>query len=83
MMTRLNALELHEVKSSNLVRLGYDLTSSTLVVEFKSGTKYAYAGVGEKLYYALLGARSIGAYFHADIRSKFLGVKLVPEPVHA
>jgi hypothetical protein len=69
-MIELNEIELKEVKSSNITRIGYDAESSTLVVEFKGSGKYAYTGVPEKEYQELLEAKpSIGSHFHAQIRS--------------
>jgi hypothetical protein len=68
-MIELNEIELKEVKSSNIARIGYDAESSTLVVEFKGSGKYAYAGVPEKEYLELLEAKSVGQHFHAKIRS--------------
>jgi hypothetical protein len=71
----LQEIELKEVKSSNILRIGYD--AGTLVVEFKSGTKYSFSGVTEKEHQELMEAKSIGSHFHAKIRSKYTGTKIV------
>lgn len=73
-------IELEEVKSSNIMRVGYDAESSVLVVEFKSGTKYFFSDVPAKEHKELVEAKpSIGAHFHAKIRSndKYKATKMV------
>ena len=69
-------IELQEVESGNIARIGYDKESQTLVVEFKHGGKYAYKDVPEETHQALIEAKSIGGYFHSAIRHKFESVKL-------
>ena len=59
------------VTSSNLAAIGYDASAKVLHVEFKNGTVYEYTGVPEDTYAALLGAESLGSYFHGHIRSEF------------
>lgn len=70
-------IELREVKSSNISRVGYDAEKCVLVVEFKSGTKYSFFGVTVKEHAELLKAKSVGSHFHARIRNKYEGTKIV------
>lgn len=69
-------MEWHEVKSSNLKKVGYDSERTVLGVVFKSGSEYHYEGVSEDQFQDLLGAESVGKHFNANIKSAFEG-KLV------
>ena len=71
----LEEIELKEVKSSNILRIGYD--AGTLIVEFKSGEKYSYSGVTVKEHQELTEANSVGSHFHAKIRLKYQGKKIM------
>ncbi len=73
---RPSEIELREVASGNIARIGYDKELLTLVVEFKHGGKYAYKGVTGEEHQALVEAKSIGSHFAAFIRRKYEGVKL-------
>lgn len=59
------------VKSSNIEAVGYDESTKTLTIRFKSGSTHSYADVDKLTYERLLSAQSVGKYFHANIRSKF------------
>lgn len=67
---------MQSVISSNLVAVGYDADNKTLYVTFKNGATYAYSGVPEPTYQALLGAESLGSFFHTTIRSEFPYTKM-------
>ncbi|WIF96213.1 KTSC domain-containing protein [Caminicella sporogenes] len=58
------------VSSSNLVAVGYDRNSRTLVIRFHNGT-YAYSGVPEEIYKGLLNASSKGHYHHVYIKNSY------------
>ena len=58
------------VSSSNLVSVGYDESSMTLRVKFKSGT-YDYYNVPKSIFDGLLSASSKGSYHHAYIKNSF------------
>ncbi len=64
-------MERQPVSSSNLVSVGYDEDSSTLEVEFKSGTVYRYLNVPSFEYERLMAASSHGIYFNANIKDKY------------
>ena len=57
------------VQSSNIASVGYDLSSSTLEIEFESGGIYQYSGVPQDVYKGLMSAESKGKYFHQNIKN--------------
>lgn len=59
------------VSSSNLISVGYDAESGTLEIEFKGGRVYQYFSVPESVYLALVGAGSVGGYFHAHVKDAY------------
>lgn len=64
------------VTSSNIVSIGYDLGSSTLEIEFKDGRIYQYFDVPEAIFHDLIGAPSVGSYFHREVRGRFQYARL-------
>lgn len=72
----LHNLALRQVTSSNVKAVGFHPETGTLVVEFKSGSKYAYHGVTDVQAKALEGAESVGGHFAKHIRPHFVGVPL-------
>jgi len=56
------------VSSSNLASVGYDPTSATLEIEFRSSGIYQYYGVPEDVYEGLMGAGSKGTFFDQSIK---------------
>lgn len=62
----------HEkVTSSNLHSVGYDVPTSTLEVQFRSGGVYRYFRVPQHLFTGLLGAPSKGQYLHRFIKGSY------------
>ena len=59
-----------EVDSSNIDAVGYDETTQTLEIEFRNGV-YQYEDVPEDVYEDLMGADSIGSFFHECIRDVY------------
>jgi hypothetical protein len=57
--------------SSNLRSARYDTATNTLVIEFRSGRVYKYAGVPTTIYEGLLRASSAGRYFNRWIRKRY------------
>ena len=51
--------------------IGYDESSLTLEIEFRSGEVWQYLDVPASVYYAMLVSKSIGQFFQAHIRNKF------------
>jgi hypothetical protein len=63
-------MERISVSSSNLVSVGYDEDSSTLEVEFNSGT-YQYYDVPLYIYEELMAAGSLGSYLHQNVKNTY------------
>jgi len=59
------------VSSDNLMSVGYEPSSMTLEIEFKSGRIYQYFDVPETVYQELMTAPSHGKFFNAYIRSVY------------
>lgn len=55
-----DALVMHPVRSSNVQSVGYDAELLVLVVQFKNGLRYEYAGVEPEVHAGLMAADSVG-----------------------
>lgn len=64
------------VNSSNLASVGYEPSSLTLEIEFKSGSVYQYFDVPETEWQSLMQASSHGTYFNAHIKYNYRYTKL-------
>ena len=64
-------MERAAVTSSSISEIGYDATSSTLEIMFADSRIYQYFDVPESVYRELLGAGSIGQFFHREIRGTY------------
>ena len=69
-----------EVKSSQLVSVGYDAEKQIMEVEFKNAV-YRYTDVPPETHAALMSAESLGKYFGKEVRGKFAYQKLDPEVI--
>lgn len=58
------------VTSTNLKAIGYDENTSTLRIEFHSGT-YEYLNVPIQVFESLLNSSSKGKYHHAYIKNSY------------
>ncbi len=56
------------VSSSNIASIGYDLSNSTLEVEFLNGGLYKYYGVSESTYNDFMNASSKGTFLDQQIK---------------
>ena len=65
MMTR------QRVTSSNIASIGYDSSTSTLEIEFNTGSIYEYSNVSSNINAALMSASSHGTYFNANIKGRY------------
>ncbi|MFB2660930.1 KTSC domain-containing protein [Shewanella mangrovisoli] len=63
-------MERQPIESSNLVSVGYDENTSTLEIEFRSGT-YQYFDVPYHIYEGLINASSAGSFHHQNIKNHF------------
>ena len=64
------------VESSNIKSIGFDEDSSTLEIEFLSGTVYQYFDVPFPVYEGLMEAGSKGQYFAQNIKGQYRFVKV-------
>jgi hypothetical protein len=68
------------VQSSALARVSYDPETRTLCATFRdSGRSYAYQDVPQEIYDSLMAADSLGNYFNACIRDRFVFQELATE----
>ena len=68
-------MTLQSVNSSNIAAVGYDASSQTLTIEFRSGGTYEFYDVPEGVYVAFLKASSHGRYFQSEIRGRYRYVR--------
>ena len=61
-------MERTPVKSSHIVSVGHDASTSTLEVEFKNGKVYTYPNTNHSAFLQILAAPSAGKAFHRIIR---------------
>lgn len=64
------------VESSSIADVGYDPTTMTLEVGFRSGSVYQYFDVPEALYQEFVSSDSKGTYLHANIKNSYRYVKM-------
>lgn len=64
----LNSVDMLDVKSSNILQIGYNFSLSELKVKFKGGSIYLYSNVPVNVFLNFTKADSIGKYFHANIK---------------
>ena len=62
-------MELREVLSSNIRKIGHDGTN--LIVEYMSGAQYRYKGVPKEVFNEMLSAESKGRFMNANIKGKY------------
>ncbi len=58
-------------ESSNVSKIGYEPTNSTLEVEFKNGGTYHYYDVPEHIWEAFKAADSKGMFIHQNLKGQF------------
>ena len=64
-------MEHRSVSSSNLSSVGYDESTETLEVQFQNGSVFQYHGVSAETHEQLMQARSVGSFFHSNIKNTF------------
>jgi hypothetical protein len=69
-------MERVNVVSSNINSVGYEESSNTLEIEFKSGSVYQYFNVPQEVYNELLQDSSIGRYFIRNIRDTYRSYRI-------
>ena len=64
------------INSSNIQTVEYNEDLNTLIVEFKSGAKYAYSTVPKAVFDRMITADSVGRYLNSNIRNNYTYVRL-------
>jgi hypothetical protein len=64
------------ITSSNIQTVEYNEDINTLVVEFKSGAKYAYSNVPKEVFDRMITASSVGGYLNENIRNRYTYIRL-------
>ena len=59
------------VKSSMIASIGFDLSTSTLEIEFNSGTVWQYFKVSKKVFNEMKSASSCGRFFLNRIKDEY------------
>lgn len=70
------SIQIEPVESSMIRGIGYDPASRRLHVQFMKGATYEFMKVPQNVHDDLRNAKSIGRYFHRNIREKFETKKL-------
>ncbi len=69
-------MEREPVSSSNLLSIGYDISSETLEIEFITSGVYQYLNVPQFMWESLMMADSKGRFFNAEIRNTYPCVRV-------
>jgi hypothetical protein len=64
------------ITSSNIQTVEYNEDINTLIVEFKSGAKYAYSNVPKGVFDRMITASSVGSYLNENIRNRYTYIRL-------
>jgi hypothetical protein len=59
-----------QVKSSHIETVEYDEVTKVLTIMFYRGT-YQYSGVPKEVYDEMLGSKTLGTYFHFNIKGLY------------
>ena len=57
------------VNSSNILEIGYNEVTRTLVIKFKHGGIYRYSPLTLQAYHSFLRSKSKGEFFHKNIKN--------------
>ncbi len=66
-----NNVDMIQVSSSNVDKIGYDEPNQILYVQFLNGSLYMYKGVGIYEFEGLKNAPSVGSYLHRNIKNSY------------
>jgi len=66
----LGAIKMIPVSSRQMIAIGYDPDSRTMAIVFDVGNEYRYANIEKETFQAMLSAKSVGSYFHRNIKTK-------------
>ena len=76
-------VNMQNVESSNIRRIGYDGDKRRLYIQFKSGATYRYLNVSGETYHTLMGSESLGRGFATLVKGnpeEYPYLKLNVEP---
>lgn len=63
------SVEMIQVRSSNIAKIGYDEQNEIVHVQFLNDTEYIYKGVSQYAFDGLLNAPSIGSYLNRNFKN--------------
>lgn len=66
------------VTSSGIASIGYSKRRRILEIEFVNGAVYRYVQVGPNVYHELMTADSKARYYDANVRGKYLSLRVRP-----
>lgn len=69
-------MEMTKVNSSHMRAVGYDPATRKMHIEFRNGQTYEYRGVPKEFHQTMMGAKSIGSFFHQNVQPHFTGKAL-------
>lgn len=69
-------IAMQTVESSNIHSCGHCPKTNTLSIKFKSGGTYHFNDFSVEDFTRMQRAKSIGKFFHSDIRGKFEGKRV-------
>ena len=75
------SVEMKEVKSSTIKKIGYDPETKVLRIQFKNDSIYDYEGFQEEDFKKFDEADSKGSYLAKNIKNKFSFKKVIEPPV--
>ncbi len=64
-------IKLLPVVATTIKRMGYDTSTQTMAIEFKSDTLYHYYNVPKQVYLDMLNSESIGSFLAKEIKDKY------------
>ena len=64
------------ISSTAVEAVGYEPRRQRLIVTFQGGARYAYSGVDEATYAALLEAESVGRFVNTEIKPHYPAARL-------
>lgn len=73
----MNDVQMDDVRSSNIRKVGYDFNKNELHVQFRNGSVYVYSEVPPQTHRDLIAADSVGGYLNNHIKDKFTYVKII------
>jgi len=69
-------MELQEIKSSTISKVGYDAGTKIMIVVFHSGSTYEFENIPQEIYYDFIQAKSFGKFFAQRIRPSYIFKKV-------